>query len=135
MNKKSLSKRRVLVLLKRKAFQLWSLNVRKNGVCEHCGVQNKSIKPNGKPVILHAHHIISRQNKALAWDVKNGICLCAFCHKFSQIGPHQGGIIFAEWFRNKYPDIHEYLLKNYQNEVEITPEHMEVIVEELKEKL
>jgi hypothetical protein len=54
---------------------LWSLIVRNrdNYTCRMCGTKTKSGE---------AHHIIGRDNKALRWDIDNGITLCFYCHRY-----------------------------------------------------
>lgn len=119
--------------LKKTAWKLWSKIVRKDSVCKLCGIKYGEIKVNGKPAVLNAHHVIGRENHALSWDLKNGISLCQNCHKYSKIGAHKGGIIFSEWFRITYPDVYDYLLKNYNTEVNITVEYIEEIIKKFKE--
>lgn len=53
----------------------WSRNVinRDNKTCMNCGIAG---------VIMHAHHIKSYlKHEALRYDLKNGITLCANCHR------------------------------------------------------
>mgnify|MGYP003595584969 CR=1 FL=1 len=126
-----MNKAKELVKLRKKAFKLWSLKVRAGGACELCGKKYKEINEKGKPTILQAHHIIGRENKNLAWDVLNGVCLCSNCHKFSRTSAHRGSIIFTDWFMKKYPDRYDYLLKNYMVEVEPTVEYMQKQIEKL----
>lgn len=121
--------------LKREAWRLWSLIVRFKGVCEKCGAKYKEINNNGHPTILHSHHVVGRENYSLSWDVLNGVSLCMFCHKYSRIGPHRGGIIFSDWYMKKFPDNYTYLLNHYQDSVELTIEYMQNIIENLKEEL
>lgn len=118
--------------LKKKAYKLWSENVRKIGHCELCGKQYKEINEKGKPTILDAHHIIGRENHRLSWDLKNGISLCKYCHKWSYSGPHKGSIIFAEWYRLSHPDNHSYLLQVYKEEVNVDIPYVENIIKGLE---
>lgn len=121
--------------LKKQAWVLWSQIVRYVGYCELCGIKYKELNAGGKPTILHAHHIIGRENYMLAWDVKNGVSLCAYCHKFSRTGAHKGGIIFSDWFMKKYPERYEYLLRVYNTSVELTIESMQILIENLTKTL
>jgi hypothetical protein len=114
-----MNKAKELSKLRKKAFKLWSEKVRSIGHCELCNKKYKEINEKGKPTILQAHHIIGRENKNLAWDVLNGVSLCSFCHKWSRTGAHRGSIIFNEWFRLKYPERYDYLLKNWNTQVEV----------------
>lgn len=129
------TKKATLPKLRKEAFKLWSEIVRKGGYCELCGVKYRDLKPNGKPVILNAHHIIGRENHALAFDIKNGCSLCQNCHKYSKTGAHKGGIVFSDWFMQKYPEKYQYLLQSYQKVVELNIEYMQNIIESLKKKL
>jgi hypothetical protein len=55
--------------------KLWSLIVRTrdNFVCKMCGTQTKHSE---------AHHIIGKDNKAVRWDIDNGVTLCYYHHRF-----------------------------------------------------
>lgn len=57
--------------LRRMADKLWSLIVRAAGKCRLCG------KAEG----LQAAHGFSRRYLGTRWDLRNGWCLCAGCHK------------------------------------------------------
>ncbi len=130
--KKSKSVKSIIRSLKKKAFDLWSLKVRKIGICALCGAKYKEVNLKGKPIILNAHHLISRNtSNILAWDVKNGISLCQNCHKFKNNGPHKNGLIFTNWYIKNYPSTYQYLLDNWQIYVEITVEYLENIIKTL----
>ena len=71
---------------------LWSQIVRSVGRCQYCG----------KTENLHAHHIFGRTNKAVRWDLENGVCLCAGCHKFSRVfSAHETPTEFTIWLYEK----------------------------------
>lgn len=60
--------------------------------CEYCG---STIKPN-------AHHIFSRSNRTVRWDLDNGITLCPKHHVFNmKFSAHKTPLAFAEWIKNK----------------------------------
>lgn len=89
-------------LLKRwkpKLDKEFSLLVRSLGYCEYCKKTNVS---------LHCAHIISRSNITLRWDIFNALCLCNGCHTF---GWHKNPLIYIDWFKSKYPERYEYLLR------------------------
>lgn len=130
-----MNKIKYLTKLKRKAFRLWSLKIRNIGKCELCGKKYGEINEKGKKIILQAHHIIGRENLNLAWDLNNGICLCSYCHKFSKIGPHKGSIIFSEWLRKNYPEKYEYLLKKWDEKINIDISFLENKINELKKEI
>lgn len=61
--------------------------------------------------VLDAHHIQPRQsNSYLRFDPRNGIALLKGVHKFNRLGPHKGGVFFAEWLRNERPLQYRYVL-------------------------
>ena len=126
-----MNKAKEIVKLRKKAFKLWSLKVRSGGICELCGKKYKEPNEKGKPTVLQAHHIIGRENKALAWDVMNGVCVCSYCHKWARNGCHRGSIIFTDWFMKKYPEKYNYLLKNHMVEVEQTVEYLQKQIDRL----
>lgn len=111
--KKPKSTKVLLAKAKRKAYRVWSEAVRlvHNNTCELCGAVSGETKENGKPVILNAHHIVTRDNPVLRFDIRNGCCLCQYCHKYSRTGAHRGTIVFSEWLRGGRYDDYAYLLK------------------------
>lgn len=121
--------------LRRKAFQLWAELVRKDKCCEICQLKKGEIGPNGKPIILHSHHLIGRENHALAFDIKNGVPLCIGHHKFYKDSAHKGGLLFHDWFMKKYPERYEYLLQNSTKSFDNTIENLLNIIKELTEQL
>ena len=58
--------------------------------CEYCGATK----------FLNAHHIISRSNHAVRWDLDNGVSLCVKHHLFSyEFSAHKNPIEFIEWIK------------------------------------
>ena len=84
---------------KQKADKEWSLKVRQVGHCEICGSTDRR---------LHAHHIISRTRLRFRHNLKNGCCICSYCHAFdANISPHQdsyGAEKFLKWLKSEQPD-------------------------------
>lgn len=74
---------------KGKLDALWPKKVRElAGKCEYCGSKEN----------LCAHHIYSRSNKNLRWDIDNGICLCQKHHTDSSIfSAHKTPLLFDKW--------------------------------------
>jgi len=72
---------------------LWSELVkwRADYQCEYCG----------KNTSLHSHHIFSRSNHHLRWDLENGACLCALHHTMGLHSAHKAPLEFAEFFKEK----------------------------------
>ena len=69
---------------------LWALKVKEFGICERCG----------KNSYLNAHHIYSRSNRAVRWDLNNGICLCAGCHVLCTDSAHKAPADFIDWVKD-----------------------------------
>jgi len=60
--------------------------------CEYCG----------KTETLNSHHIFSRSNRSVRWDVDNGVCLCVAHHTFSSaFSAHKSPIEFIIWLQEK----------------------------------
>lgn len=94
--------------LKNKADKLWREAVWKRDKyqCQVCGKEARN-----------AHHIVGRRNFRLRWEIDNGITLCPYHHTFSStFSAHQTPTIFAEWFRDMFPDRHHFLM-NRVNEI------------------
>ena len=72
---------------------LWARAVKKlaNNKCEYCG----------KEETLNSHHLFSRNNHSVRWDVENGICLCVSHHRFGKMSAHQAPLEFAEWVKER----------------------------------
>lgn len=72
---------------------LWRQKVYENGGkrCEYC---NKTEK-------LNAHHIFSRSNYVVRWDLDNGVCLCVSHHIFGKMSFHKSPIEMLEWLKKK----------------------------------
>lgn len=52
---------------------------------------------------LNPHHIITRSNKRLRWDIENGICLCALHHTLSStFSAHKRPDKFIAWLEKTH---------------------------------
>ena len=50
--------------------------------------------------IVHAHHLLPRENKDTRCALWNGLTLCCLHHKFSlEISPHRNACTFFFWLR------------------------------------
>jgi len=67
-----------------KLDKIWSLIIRKRGRCEKCGRRNA----------LQGAHIFSRRLKSTRYNLNNGVCLCAGCHRF---WAHQNPVEFTDF--------------------------------------
>lgn len=80
--------KRTVKSVKKSCDKLWSELVRAGGHCERCGATSEDSQ-------LHAHHVYGRNNHRLRWEPRNGVCLCARCHRYF----HDNPLEFANWFR------------------------------------
>jgi len=62
---------------------------RANNRCEYCGKSGR----------LNAHHVFSRSNYSVRWDLDNGVCLCVSHHIFGQMSFHKAPIEMLEWLK------------------------------------
>ena len=73
---------------------LWSKLVKEKAhhICERCGKRES----------LNSHHVFGRRSYSVRWDIDNGVCLCASCHRFSSVfSAHETPTLFTEWVIKK----------------------------------
>lgn len=73
---------------------LWSkvIKMYDDNKCAYCG----------KTTYLNSHHIFSRSNRSLRYDLNNGITLCSGCHVLSSVfSAHKTPVEFVEWIKEK----------------------------------
>jgi hypothetical protein len=80
---------------KRTLDNLWSEIVKLNAN-NKCEFENCD-----KTTYLNSHHIFSRTNFNLRWDINNGICLCSGHHLLKNDSAHKAPIEFVEWLKIK----------------------------------
>ena len=104
-------------------LKIWKLSIieRDGGICQRCRRDLNIIKENGKFPRKHPHHVISfnsvkRTFPALVFDTKNGILLCARCHKDSPDSAHQSPLEFSLWFIENRPEQYNYLVEFLKRE-------------------
>jgi hypothetical protein len=74
--------------LDKKLDLIWANTIKKKGECEYCGATT----------YLNAHHLFSRSNRTLRWDLNNGICLCSSHHALnSSFSAHKAPLEFHFW--------------------------------------
>tara|TARA_R100001244_G_scaffold56079_2_gene47886 strand:- start:4746 stop:5126 length:381 start_codon:yes stop_codon:yes gene_type:complete len=71
----------------------WALAVKIQAgyVCEYDGC--------GKETHLNSHHVYSRSNRSVRWDLTNGYCLCVGHHVFGNFSAHKSPMEFSTWMR------------------------------------
>lgn len=91
---------------KKHCDRLWSLLVRERagGKCERCGISPEDSRG------FHAHHIYKRNNHRLRYALRNGMALCAACHRWVEEHPLE----FAEWMWTTRRDDARWLMEENQ---------------------
>jgi hypothetical protein len=126
--------------INRKLFRLWSLAVRERAghQCEYCGIKKGDLNKNGKPTKIDAHHLMSRSvtDSPLKFDIRNGIAVCPFCHKFSPNNSfHNNAIVTTHWLKENRPDRYDFVLKYYESKIDLKNREILASIEEsLNEK-
>ena len=70
----------------------WAVTVKERAgwKCEYCGTTEN----------LNAHHIFSRNNRSVKFDLDNGVCICASHHVFDPtFSAHKAPVEFIEWIK------------------------------------
>jgi hypothetical protein len=76
-----------------KADDAWSCVVKASAGwhCEYCG----------KTTSLQSHHIFSRSDRSVRWNIDNGVCLCASHHTLGNKSFHKAPADMIEWIKEK----------------------------------
>jgi|SRR3972149_5770583 len=96
--------------------------VRSKERCEWCGSTTNQ---------MNWAHVISRSNKALRWDLMNGMCLCSYCHAWKW---HDSPLEGVAWFREKYPERYDYLMRNKNRFADRTEEDYRTLLEAIQNR-
>ena len=126
--KKGKRKKTSRKILKKQLDKLWAevVKQRANNICEY-----KDCK---KTTYLNSHHIFSRSNLSVRWDIKNGVCLCSGHHTLTNDSAHKNPVEFVEWLKQKRGEKWYNELRLKANQVKKwTNEELESLLEELKE--
>ncbi len=109
----------------------WSLVVRQraNHTCVKCG----RVMIPGSGNAMNAHHFIGKGSRSTRWDLDNGICLCAGCHRMKTDAAHRQPEKFKKWVIDEYGEewYENITIKGNQIKKWTIPE-LEVLVEEFK---
>ena len=121
---KSMRKPNIKALNKKLDIE-WSKAVKERAgyKCEVCGATS----------VLNSHHVIGRVNKALRWDLRNGVCLCVKHHEFGMQSAHQDPQWFMNWFMMTRNDDYMYLQASKYIISKKTIEEKQELLEKLKE--
>lgn len=89
------------------ANTLWSMAVRGDwgNRCAVCG----------KDSDLHAHHIIPRHHELTRYKLRNGICLCSYCHiRDKNVAPHICAAGWLLWLSKSWPMLHKWYIETVE---------------------
>ena len=91
---------------KRKAHCVWSLIVRRGGVCELCEAKADTVQ-------LQAHHLLGKDGNNyphLRFDLQCGLCVCSRCHKTARCSCHGNPVWFSAWLLENKPMVYNWVL-------------------------
>ena len=99
---------------------LWSKKVKSiaGDKCEYCG----------KTTGLNSHHIFSRSNRRVRWNVNNGVCVCVLHHVFGLFSAHKSPIEFIEWLKDTRGE-------KWYNDLRVEARVLDKLTEEEKTKI
>jgi predicted restriction endonuclease len=113
--------------LKDELDNLWSAKVKElaDYKCEYCG----------KEEYLNSHHIFSRSNHSVRWELENGVCLCSGHHTLiSKFSAHKTPMEFTEWIMETRGEKWYNKLKEKAHEpINLNLEYMEKVKEKLED--
>lgn len=90
----------------------------------------------GKTKRLNAHHIVSKSNRSLCYDPRNGVALCPCHHILCNQSAHKDPYWFVmEWLPENRAEDLEYIRKHKDKKVEWTVEKILKVVDKLKKEL
>lgn len=114
-----------------KLDEAWSLLV-KLEAGNKCEIEGCEFKPT-----LNSHHIYSRANKSVRWDVTNGVCLCVGHHTMSSgFSAHLTPLEFRDWLYEYYGEEYMEDLRYRANQTKKwTKYEKEELLNELNEKI
>lgn len=108
------------------ADALWSEKVKKLAgyKCEYSGQTEH----------LNSHHVYSRSNHSVRWDVRNGVCLTVGHHVFSSVfSAHKTPIEFIEWIKGvRGEEWYNDLRKRAAQVKQYTVQELQEVINELK---
>ena len=108
--------------------KLWAEIVKQRAgyKCEYCR----------KTTYLNTHHIFSRSNLSVRWDLDNGICLCSGHHTLSNDSAHKSPVEFVEWIKEMWGiEWYERLRKKANTIKKWTIPELETLVEGFKKEI
>ncbi len=114
--------------------KLWAeiIKQRAGNRCEHrtYAVRCKKI------TYLNTHHIFSRSNLSVRWDLDNGVCLCSGHHTLNNCSAHKAPAEFIEWIKEMWGiEWYENLRKKANQIKKWTIPELEELLEKFKKEV
>ena len=106
--------------------RLWAIAVliKAGHKCEKCGCTFG----------LCPHHIFSRRNRSVRWNIDDGICLCNNCHTGDDYSAHRERKFTTVWIKNYIGEEKYYALDRKANQIKKwTQEEKKALVRKLRE--
>ena len=83
---------------------------------------------------FNSHHIFSRSNLSVRWDLDNGVCLCSGHHTLNTYSAHKAPIWFIDWLKKERGiEWYENLIVKANQVKKWTIPELEELVKEFKE--
>lgn len=112
-------------VLKKTLDKLFSLYIRRGGVCEAFGIECKC------GGIMNCAHIITRGNLRLRWDENNALCLCQGHHRYWTTRPLE----WANYIRTHHSKKYTYVM-THKNEIKKMKEQdYELMIKAYRQRL
>ena len=109
--------------LKKKVDQVFSLFIRRHGVCQGSG---HGCECGGN---LQCAHIISRWNLRLRWDEMNVLCLCAGHHRYWTNRPLE----WADFIRKNFSKQYNYVMTHKEEKKKMKESDYREVIERYTE--
>ncbi|MCK4320968.1 hypothetical protein KAX08_00395 [candidate division WOR-3 bacterium] len=114
--------------------KLWAEIIKKRADyrCEYREPANRC----KKMTYLNTHHIFSRSNLSVRWDLDNGVCLCSGHHTLNNNSAHKAPAEFIEWIKEMWGiEWYENLRKKANQVKKWTIPELRELVEEFKKEI
>ena len=122
--------------INRRLFKLWSEAVKEcaGNKCEFCGAIKGEDNGHGVVNKLDSHHLLSRKIKdcPLKFDVRNGVLVDPFHHKFGIPSFHRDPVTTITWLQKNKPESYKLVLDNAMFRVDLDNR---AILKEIEERL
>ena len=102
--------------IRKRLLREWSEAVRSrvDFTCELCGKKKSDFNEKGVHEKIDAHHFLAKEIKdcPLKFDIRNGVAVCPFCHKFGIPSFHRDPIRTITWLMQNRPNDYAFVRDN-----------------------